>query len=134
MDTSGQSAGSISDEFNDSLQVQQESDVEEAEPHIHMPNPSFWPILLGLSIAVTLGGVLVVSSAPWISLIALPFVLICMLGWALENPMAPKKEEHVVVYQARERPVVAYPAYAAYQVVEVAPSKFQIGQNVVDAR
>ena len=118
MDTSSQSPRSISDEFNDALQVQQESDVEEeGEPHIHMPNPSFWPILLSIALAITLGGVLFVSNAPWISLIALPFVFIFMLGWALEDPMAPKKEMPPV-----------------YQAVQVDPWKFKIGQNVVDAQ
>ena len=63
------------------------------ESHIHLPNPSFWPILLSLAIAVALGGVLFISSAPWISAVALIFVLIAIMGWALEDPMAPPKEK-----------------------------------------
>ena len=115
MDRSPQSASSISDEFNVSLPAQrEEGDVEEAEPHIHMPNPSYWPLLLSIAIALTLGGLLFVSTAPWISLIALPFVLIFILGWALEDPMAPVKEVYVRVNQV------------------VDPWKFKIGQNVID--
>src|SRR6266516_2433862 len=116
MDSSPQSASSISDEFKASLPAQQEGDVEEAEPHIHMPNPSYWPLLLSLAIAVAIGGLLFVSSFPWISLVALPFVLFCILGWALQDPMAPVKEKYVTVYQV------------------VDPWKFKIGQDVVDAQ
>ena len=68
--------------------------------HIHMPNPSLWPLLLGVAVAVTIGGLLFVSSAPWISLIAIVCVLITMLGWALEDPIAPIKEKFVAVYRA----------------------------------
>jgi BON domain len=71
------------------------------ESHIHLPNPSFWPILISLAIAVTLGGVLFISSAPWITAVGLIFVLITAVGWALENPMAPFKEKaapaHMVI-------------------------------------
>ncbi len=71
------------------------------ESHIHLPNPSFWPILISLAIAVTLGGVLFISSAPWITAVGLIFVLITAVGWALENPMAPLKEKaapaHMVI-------------------------------------
>lgn len=75
------------------------------ESHIHLPNPSFWPILLSLAIAVALGGVLFISSAPWISAVALIFVLIAIMGWALEDPMAPPKEKggptHMVMSYAQ---------------------------------
>ena len=112
MDSSPQSASSISDEFRTPLPAHQEG--EEAEPHIHMPNPSYWPILLGAAIAVAIGGFLFVSSFPWISLVALPFVLVFIVAWGLEDPMAQKKEKFVTVYR------------------EVDPWKFKIGQDVVD--
>jgi len=116
MDSSPQSAGSISDEVDTSLLAYQEGNIEEAEPHVHLPNPSYWPFLLSFAIAIALGGLLFVSSAPWISLVALPLVLVCILGWALEDPMAPLKEQVVTVYQAVDR------------------WKFKIGQNVVDSQ
>ncbi|MFL5592222.1 MAG: hypothetical protein ACJ8DI_31860, partial [Ktedonobacteraceae bacterium] len=64
MDSSPQSASSISDEFKLSPPAHQEGDGEEAEPHIHMPNPSYWPLLLSVAIAVAIGGFLFISSFP----------------------------------------------------------------------
>ena len=118
MDTSPQSASSISesDEFGTALPVKQEGDAEEAEPHVHLPNPSYWPILLSIAIAITVGGLIFVPSFPWISIIALPFVLVGILGWGLEDPTAPVKEKFGTIYQA------------------VDPWKFKIGQEVVDAQ
>ena len=72
MDSSPQSASSISDEFKVSALALQEGEGEEAEPHIHMPNPSYWPLLLSVAIAVAIGGFLFISSFPWITLVALP--------------------------------------------------------------
>jgi osmotically-inducible protein OsmY len=67
--------------------------VEEAESHVHLPNPSFWPIVLSAALLICLGGFLFISTFPWISIIAIPFVLVSILGWALEDPMAPPREE-----------------------------------------
>ncbi len=116
MDTSPQSTSSTLDESGVYQPVEQEGDVEEAEPHVHLPNPSYWPVLLGLSIAVAIAGFLLISSAPWISIIALIFVLICILGWGLEDPMAPLKETYVTIRQKFD------------------PWKFKIGQSVVDSQ
>jgi len=116
MDSSPHSTSSISEEVDTSLLAHQEGDIEGAEPHVHLPNPSYWPILLGLALAIAMGALLFVSSAPWISLLVIPFVLLCILGWALEDPMAPLKEQVVTVYQV------------------VDPWKFKIGQNVVDSQ
>ncbi len=118
MDSSPQRASSISDEFSAPLLKEQEVDVEETKPHIHLPNPSYWPILLGLAIAVTMVGLLFISSAPWIVLIAVVLVLACILGWALEDPMTPLKEKFVTVYQP----------------VKVDSGRFKIGQGVIDAQ
>jgi len=118
MDSSPHSASSVSDEFGTSLPVEQEGDVAGEEEHIHLPNPSFWPIFLTIAIALTVGGLIFWSkdSFPWLSVIAAPFVLIGILGFGLENPMAPVKERYVAVY----RPVDT--------------GKFKIGQNVIDAQ
>src|SRR5713101_5319435 len=98
MDSSPHSASSISDEFGITLPVEQEGDVVEAEEHVHLPNPSYWPILLSIAIAVAVGGLIIVSSFPWISIIALPFVLVGILGWGLEDPTAPVKEKFGTIY------------------------------------
>jgi hypothetical protein len=113
MDTSPQSASSTSDQWSTTLPAHQEGDIEEAEPHIHLPNPSLWPILLGLAIAIAMGGFII---SPLISIVALIFVLICALGWAIEDPMAHLPEKFVTIYQP------------------VDPSKYKLGQNVVDSQ
>ncbi len=119
MDSSPQSASFTPDEFNSFLlEQQEEGDIEEAEPHIHLPNPSYWPILLSLAIAVTVGGVIFASSFIWITLTGLVLVLICILGWAFEDPMAQLKEKFVTVYRR----------------IKVDPWKFKIGQNVIDSQ
>src|SRR5260370_29795151 len=117
MDSYAKRANSISNEFSPSLLKEQEVDMEETEPHIHLPNPSYWPILLGLAIATSMVGLLFISSAAWIVPIAVVLVLVCILGWALEDPMTPLKEKFVTIYQA----------------VKSDPWRFKIGQEVVDA-
>ncbi len=117
MDGSSQSASYTPDEANASLLEQHvDGEQEEASPHIHLPNPSYWPIVLGLAIAVTMGGLVFVSTTPLISLIGIIFVFICVMGWALEDPMAKLKDVYVTVRQ------------------KVDPWKFKIGMNVVDSQ
>src|SRR5260370_35119679 len=117
MDGSSQSASYTPDEANASLLEQHvDGEQEEASPHIHLPNPSYWPIVLGLAIAVTMGGLVVVSITPFISLFGIIFVFICIMGWALEDPMAKLKDVYVAVRQ------------------KVDPWKFKIGMNVVDSQ
>lgn len=59
------------------------------EAHIHLPNPSLWPLLLGIAVMVCLSGFLFINSNPWVTIIAAPFVLIGILGWGLQDPFAP---------------------------------------------
>src|SRR5437660_12807823 len=99
MDSSPQSASSLSDEFGITLPELEEADVEGAEPHIHLPNPSYWPLLLSLAVVLTMGSFLFVSNAPWLPFVLAIFVLITILGWALEDPMAPVKREYISVQQ-----------------------------------
>jgi len=117
MDGSPQSASYTPEEANASL-LEQHVDVheEEASPHIHLPNPSYWPVLLSLAVAVTICGLVAVSIIPWISLIGIIFVFICIMGWALENPMASLKDVYITVRR------------------KVDPWKFKIGQNVIDSQ
>ena len=117
MDVSPQSASYTPEEANASLLEQDvEGHEEEASPHIHLPNPSYWPVLVGAAIAVTMCGLVVVSITPIISLIGIILVLIGVMGWALENPMAALKDVYVYVRR------------------KVDPRKFKIGQNVVDSQ
>lgn len=74
-----------------SLEIYHET--EEAEHHIHMPGPSLWPILLSVAILVAVVGLLFIPDAPWLTMIAIPFVIAGILGWALEDPMATSETE-----------------------------------------
>jgi osmotically-inducible protein OsmY len=69
--------------------------AEGEEGHIHLPSPSFWPILLSVAIALTVGGLILWSkdSFPWLSVIAAPFVIVGILGWGLEDPMATSEDQ-----------------------------------------
>ncbi|HEX9131277.1 MAG TPA: cytochrome c oxidase subunit 4 [Ktedonobacteraceae bacterium] len=117
MDSSPQSASFTPDESNASLLEQREEGEEEEEkPHIHLPNPSYWPILLSLGVAITISGIIFVSTVPWVTLLGIIFVFICIMGWALENPMARLKDVYVRIYR------------------KVDLAKFKIGQNVVDSQ
>jgi hypothetical protein len=117
MDGSPQSA-SYTPEVADAALLEQHVDGnnEEASPHIHLPNPSYWPIILGVAVFVTMCGILVVSITPIICFIGIIFVLIGILGWAFEDPMAKLKNVYITVRR------------------KVDPWKFKIGQNVVDAQ
>ncbi len=63
----------------------------EEEGHIHLPNPSFWPIILSAALLLCMVGFLFIDSSPWILVIAIPIVLIAILGLGLEDPMAPQE-------------------------------------------
>lgn len=76
----------------DDLNMPLQAEAEE-EHHVHLPNPSLWPFFLSLAIIVTITGLLFIPANPWISIIGAPFVLIGIMGWALEDPMAPPYDE-----------------------------------------
>jgi hypothetical protein len=117
MDSSPQSASFTPDESTASLLEQRkEGEEEEEKPHIHLPNPSYWPILLSLAVAITISSIIFISTVPLVTLLGLIFVFVCIMGWALEDPMAKLKDVYVRIYR------------------KVDPAKFKIGQNVVDSQ
>lgn len=65
---------------------------EEGHAHIHMPNGSLWPFIISIAVVITMIGLMVVNTTPWISIIAAPFILVGILGWALEDPFAARTE------------------------------------------
>ncbi len=67
-----------------------EHEGEEGHVHIHMPNGSLWPIFLALAVGITMAGILVINTNPWISIIAAPFILVCIIGWGLQDPFASR--------------------------------------------
>src|SRR2546430_11244942 len=94
MNTPLQSANLTADELNTStLAAAEELGGAEVEHHIHMPNPSLWPLILSVAIAVTVGGLLFVNTFPWVSIIAAPFVLISIIAWGLEDPFASREAD-----------------------------------------
>jgi len=117
MDGSSQSASYTPEETNASLLEQQveDEDEEEAAHHIHLPNPSYWPILLGAAIAITMIGLLTINVTVLIALIGLILVFICIIEWALEDPMAKLKDVYVNIRH------------------KVDPWEYKIGMNVLDS-
>src|ERR1700730_12345803 len=101
MDTSLHRANLTEDEST-SLQTNQEERVEEEEHHIHLPNPSLWPLILTVAIMITATGLLFIPDNPWLTIVGAPLVLIGIIGWALEDPMAGPHAE----VAASQRPVV----------------------------
>jgi BON domain len=99
METSLQNASLTANQLDDSLATDQ---VAEEQHHIHLPNPSLWPFILSAALLVTLAGVLFFPSNPWLTIVAAPFVLLGILGWGLEDPMAAPydgvNEEYRYVY------------------------------------
>src|SRR5690242_2772551 len=89
MDTSLQNTSLTEDEMTTPEQVSQEVEpVEDEEAHIHLPNGSLWPVLLSVSILITIAGFVFINTVFWITIIGAILVLISILGWALEDPMA----------------------------------------------
>src|SRR5579859_2129690 len=88
MDTSLQSASLTEGEVHSSLDVHADAQGDEAGHHIHMPGPSYWPLILSLSVIAAITGLLFIPQNPWLTIIAAPFVLIAIMGWGLEDPMA----------------------------------------------
>ena len=118
MDGSSQSASYTSEETTAPLLDQQvEGDQEEeTSHHIHLPNPSYWPILLGAAIGITMIGLLIININMLIALIGIVLVFICIMGWALEDPMAKLKDVYITVRHKAD------------------PWKYKIGMNVLDAQ
>ncbi|QBD77766.1 hypothetical protein EPA93_17905 [Ktedonosporobacter rubrisoli] len=91
MDSSLQSANLATDEVNVLSTNHEETGSEEEEHHIHLPNPSIWPLILSAAILMVIVGLLFLPDAPWLAVVGAPIVLVGILGWALEDPMAAPK-------------------------------------------
>jgi hypothetical protein len=61
-----------------------EAATAEAHGGIHLPGPSYWPLLLGLSALVAFGGLLFWEVTLLITAIGLVGAFISMVGWGLE--------------------------------------------------
>jgi hypothetical protein len=85
MDTSLERSNLVIDELDESQGANQ--DIAEREKHIHMPGPSLWPLALSFVILITVIGLLYIPDAPWLTVLGVPFIILCAIGWALEDPM-----------------------------------------------
>ncbi|GCE02940.1 PRC-barrel domain-containing protein [Dictyobacter aurantiacus] len=117
MDSSLQRANPATDDRESTVVTDYEEDAlaAEEEHHIHLPNPSLWPALLSVAILVSIVGLLFIPDAPWLTLVGAVFILVGILGWALEDPMAAPEETYISSPQ-----------------LGGALAKFQIGQTVID--
>lgn len=114
MDSSLQSANLTAEELEQSAATHHDDTGHGEEPHIHLPNPSLWPVILSVAIIAALAGMLFIPSNPWLTIIAAPFILVGILGWALEDPMKPLSERVETI------------------VTRGVTSRFHIGQEVID--
>lgn len=87
--------------------------VEEEEVHIHLPNPSFWPIVLSGTIFVGMFGLIFINTFPLVTALAIPCMVFAMMAWILEDPMAPRKVEGAPVLTTSAHVITTYEEAAA---------------------
>jgi len=63
----------------------------EDHPEIHLPSPSYWPIILAFG--MTLLAIGVVSSI-FISIVGIVILLVAIVGWTWENRAAEQEDVH----------------------------------------
>ena len=74
-------------------EVSHDAHAQGESGHIHLPGPSYWPIVMGVALLITIVGFLVINSTPALVIIGAVLVLISIIGWGLEDPMASKTAE-----------------------------------------
>jgi cytochrome c oxidase subunit 1 len=60
-----------------------------ADHHIHLPSPSYWPIVLAFSLPIIAYGVIY---SRYFALVGVLILILSMYGWALEPSVAPDSE------------------------------------------
>lgn len=61
------------------------------KPEVHLPSPSYWPILLASGFGLVAVGVV---SSFFVSLAGVVAILVCIAGWALENRAGEEEHQH----------------------------------------
>jgi hypothetical protein len=126
MDTTLQSESGL----NQSLYTDQET--AEEEQHIHLPQPSLWPILLSVAITVTVIGLLFIPDAPWLTVIGAPFILVGILGWGLENPHGATEAEHAVPTGPMDERILEQAREVVERIVTVSSTVFSVHPVTVE--
>lgn len=61
------------------------------QPEIHLPSPSYWPIVLAFGLALIAIGVV---STIFASIVGVVVILVAIAGWTLENRGAGQEGDH----------------------------------------
>ena len=61
------------------------------QPEIHLPSPSFWPIVLAFGMALIAVGVV---STIIVSIVGVMVLLVAIAGWTLENRAVGQEQHH----------------------------------------
>lgn len=61
------------------------------KPEIHMPAPSYWPVVLAASLALIVIGLV---SSVFVSLFGVIVLLVAVAGWTMENRAAGEEHPH----------------------------------------
>lgn len=88
MNTPLQSTSVTGDDLNLPVVEEQEEHAEGEGGHIHLPGPSYWPVVVSVAIVIAILGLLFSSVAFWLTFVGAALVLVGIIGWALEDPMA----------------------------------------------
>ena len=116
MDRYLQSASLTTDEMKASVDTQEEEMVGvDDEPHVHLPNPSLWPLILSAAVLLAVIGLLFIPDSPWLTIVGVILIIVSAMGWALQDPMATRKVEYI------KSPEIVGPL-----------ARYKIGQEVVD--
>ncbi len=66
-----------------------ELETKYADKHIHLPSPSYWPIVLALAFPVLAYGVIYSTI---LIVVGAAIAVLALFGWALEPPTADESE------------------------------------------
>ena len=72
-----------------SLEELQQVEESNADPHIHLPSPSYWPIVLAVSFPVMAYGIIYTS---WLIALGGAIAIMALFGWALEPADAEQSD------------------------------------------
>jgi BON domain len=124
METPLQSAQMATVEPSQALAEPQDEHGFGGEHHIHMPNPSLWPLLTAIPIALCIAAFLTWTpgTVPWLSIFFGFLVLLAIIGWALQDPFAPRHarggraSQFATTYgEVETTGEITYPAYQVLQ-------------------